>query len=114
MEKGSGRRGAAGSLLGLVGVGVAGVAGARSEVGSRAVGYVTSPRHQPRHQKSKFVSRAGQVCHRSGFIDGFQLRNTGVIQLSIVWRGEKMRCEWSEMGTNGSSDECHTLWSLSC
>eukprot|EP01052_Picozoa_sp_SAG31_P018278 SAG31_NODE_1289_length_8983_cov_9.783543_7_plen_47_part_00 len=20
-----------------------------------------------------------------------------------------MRCEWSEMGTNGSSDECHTL-----
>ena len=25
-----------------------------------------------------------------------------------------MRCEWSEMGTNGSPDECHTLWSLSC
>ena len=25
-----------------------------------------------------------------------------------------MWCEWSEMGTNGSPDECHTLWSLSC
>ena len=31
-----------------------------------------------------------------------------------VWRGEKMWCEWSEMGRRSSPRECHTLWSLSC